>query len=219
MNGVHDMGGMHGFGPIEPEANEPVFHAAWEGRIFGMMLSGPRVFSRFAIESIEPARYLASSYYERWMLAMEKVLMDRGMLTAEEVDARIEFYRENPEAGLPRRDEPELSRRALEQMYSQRSPQRDVGDASRFGVGDQVRTRNINPVGHTRLPRYARGKPGVIHRVHGVYEFQDTVPDGVESPPQAVYNVRFEAHELWGESARKNESVYIDMWESYLEPA
>ena len=213
------MGGMHGFGPIEPEENEPIFHAPWEGRIFGMMLSGPHVFSRFTIESIQPARYLTSSYYERWMLAMEKVLMDRGILTAEEVGARMEFYRENPEAGLPRRHDSEVSRRAVERMYSQRSPQRDVGVAPRFGVGDRVRTHNMNPSGHTRLPGYARGKRGVIHLVHGVYEFQDTVPDGVEAPPQAVYNVRFEAHELWGESAGHNESVYIDMWESYLDPA
>lgn len=219
MNGVHDMGGMHGFGPVQREENEPVFHAPWEGRIFGITVGfgrSLRAGERFDLERLDPVKYLESSYYERWMLALENSLLESGTLTADELDARMAFFRENPDASPPQRKDPELVKRTVESLNTRYSPHREVGVAPRFRVGDVVRARNINPPGHTRLPRYVRGKQGVITRIHGVHDLQDTVGKG---EPQAVYNVRFETREVWGESAEANQSLYIDMWESYLDPA
>ena len=226
MNGIHDMGGMHGFGPVPREEDEPVFHAPWEGRIFGIMLAvGPhRLFPRHGglragLENLAPARYLASSYYERWVLALEGAVVEKGVVTAEELDARTEFLHQKPEASLVRREDPEQVGRTLEWLGTRRPLHKDVGVVAGFAVGGAVRARNANPLGHTRLPRYVRGKRGVIERIHGVHAFQDTVPQGVEPLPQAVYSVRFDAGELWGESAEARETLHVDMWESYLEPA
>ncbi|MEE9261592.1 MAG: nitrile hydratase subunit beta [Dehalococcoidia bacterium] len=224
MNGIHDMGGMHGFGPIEYEENEPVFHAVWEGRMYGLrraiaryQITAPHG-SRYVIESLDPAVYLTSSYYERWLLTTEKALIEKGLLTAEELDAKTEFFREHREASLPRREDPEELERILTATYYRQPLHREVGVVPRFKVGDRVKARNINPMGHTRLPRYVRGKRGVIARYHGVHDFQDTVPEGFEAKPQPVYSVRFEGSELWGDVAEANQSLYIDMWESYMEP-
>ena len=225
MNGIHDMGGMHGFGPVEYEKDEPVFHGAWERRIYGMTtaIERHRIYAphgnRFAIESIDPALYLASSYYERWLLVTEKALIEKGLLTLAELDTKTEFFREHPEANLPRVEDPQQLERVLTATYARETLHQELGVAPRFKVGDAVRGRNINPPGHTRLPRYVRGKRGVIARYHGVHHFQDSVPEGSEPKPQPVYNVRFEGSELWGDAAEPNQSLYIDMWESYVEPA
>ena len=219
MNGVHDMGGTHGSGPVEPEEDEPVFHEPWEGRMFGLMVAaGSGLFSRQAIESIEPARYLASSYYERWMLALEKRLRERGDVTSEELDDRTDFFRQHPEARPVRREDPELAERVRAGMYRQKSAQREALSPPKFRVGDPVTAGDVNPVGHTRLPTYVRGKRGVVARLNGVYDTPDTVDDVESWPPQQVYNVRFLASELWGESAEPNGTLHIDMWESYLKP-
>ena len=224
MNGIHDMGGMHGFGPIETEENEPVFHEPWESRVLGMRNIIPGLFSphgsRFLIESIPPDLYLQSSYYERWLLNFEDALLKKGLVTAEELEEKTRFYGENPGAELPRREDPELAKRVVENIYTRRplSEHDGSGVAPRFRVGDSVRARNTNISGHTRLPRYVRSKHGVVARLYGMHDFDDHVPEP-ERGPQLVYSVRFEAHELWGDSAETNQSVYIDMWESYLEPA
>ena len=221
MNGIHDMGGMHGFGSIDREENEPVFHAPWEGRVLGMVQHGPvRVAGGFrsAIERIPPARYLSSSYYERWLIALEETLVGAGVLTPEELDERTAFFRGHPDAVPPRREDRENLESRVRPVFTHRPPHREVGIVPRFAAGDSVRARNINPAGHTRIPRYVRGKQGVIDRTHGVHDFQDTVLPGVVAQPQPVYGVRFDAVELWGDSAEDNGSVYVDMWESYLEP-
>jgi nitrile hydratase subunit beta len=224
MNGVHDMGGMHGFGPMQREDNEPVFHELWEGRVYGIARAvrslepfGPGGF-RFAIESLTPAQYLASSYYERWLLALEKALVQKGILTEEELEARTQLFRENPDTNVPRREAPELAERIMQMVYASQPLNRDIGVEPRYAVGGAVKARNINPSGHTRLPRYVRGKRGIIARFYGVHDFPDVLPDGSTGPPQPIYSVRFEARELWGEDAESNQSLYIDMWESYLEP-
>ncbi|MFQ5933258.1 MAG: nitrile hydratase subunit beta [Dehalococcoidia bacterium] len=220
MNGIHDMGGMHGFGPVVREENEPVFHEPWEGRVFGMSIATGRhaPFSRFDIESMDPAHYLASSYYERWLVRMEKGLIRSGYLTPEELDARTGHFLQDPNASVPRVEDPAKAKRVLKSMSTRHSPRRDVGVVPRFGIGDEVRARNINPPGHTRLPRYVRGKRGVVHRFHGVHDFQDTVPRSTDPQPQPVYSVRFDSRELWDEDAEPNQSLFIDMWQSYLEP-
>lgn len=220
MNGIHDMGGMHGFGPVEREDNEPVFHAAWEGRVFAMRVATPVPIpggSRNNIEQMDPAEYLTSSYYEKWLHSRIKGLFDAGVLQPEELQQRIAFYQEHPEAPVPHRDDPENTRHTLARLRSWNSPRLDLPIEPRFAIGATIRVRNIHPPGHTRLPRYVRGKQGVISRFYGIYDLQDAVPEGQEAPPQPLYAVRFEGRDLWGEDAEANSAVYLDMWESYFE--
>lgn len=222
MNGIHDMGGMHGFGPIKREENEPVFHHPWEGRIFAISVATPVPIPgglRYNVETMDPGHYVNSSYYEKWLHGRVKGLVDAGVLTEEELDARASLYRDNPGAPVTRREDPERVSRVLAGLRVLNSPRRDVDIQPKFGVGDAVRARNIHPSDHTRLPRYVRGKRGMVVRCYGTHDFQDTVSSGTNAQPQPVYAVRFEAPELWGDSAETNGAVYIDMWESYLEPA
>ena len=221
MNGIHDMGGMHGFGPIEREENEPVFHHAWEGRVFAMRVATPVPIpggSRHNIEQMDPIHYLTSSYYEKWLHSRLKGCIDAGVLTAEELAARIAFYRDHPDAPVPQRRDPAQVQRVLASLRTHRSPLREANIQPKFRLDDAVRARNIHPPAHTRLPRYVRGKRGVVARFYGFFDLQDTMPPGVEPPPQPLYVVRFEAEELWGNAAEANSTVCLDMWESYLEP-
>ena len=222
MNGVHDMGGMHGYGPVRRDEHEPVFKAPWEGRVFGIVQAlGPHGIHdpdglRNAIEHMEPARYLASSYFERWLLVTENALLNKGFLTSEELDHTTEFFTEKPEATATRREDPAARETIVRSIYGSQSSHRDVGIVPRFRVGNPVVVGNIHPRGHTRLPRYVRGKRGTINRIYGVHDFHDSVPEGSMVQPQPVYSVRFDAGELWGESAEANVFLYIDLWESYL---
>jgi nitrile hydratase subunit beta len=219
MNGVHDMGGMHGFGRIVREVNEPIFHAAWEAHVRAMMtqVRSRGYFnidaSRHGIERMEPAHYLRASYYERWLATIELNLMEGGFIASEELDARTELLREGSEATLPR----------SAAIASVPEPPHESPDSplpvSHFAVGDAVVTRNIHPPGHTRLPRYARGKRGVIQRLHGAQIFPDSNAHGLGEDPQPLYAVRFDARELWGEAAESCQAVSLDLWESYLEPS
>jgi nitrile hydratase len=222
MNGIHDMGGMHGFGPVEREDNEPVFHHPWEGRVFAIRVATQVPTpggSRYNIEQMPPIDYLTSSYYEKWLHSRLKGFIDAGVLTAAEIEARTAFYQEHPEAPVPQRHDPARVQRALTYLRTHRSPLRDVAMQPRFRLGDAVRARNLHPPGHTRLPRYVRGKNGVVERFYGIFDLQDTMPAGVVPPPQPLYVVRFAAQELWGDAAEANSSVCLDMWEGYLEPA
>jgi nitrile hydratase beta subunit len=212
MNGVHDMGGMDGFGPVVREENEPVFHADWEGRVAALAaLLIWRVNAdeaRHAIERIPPERYLASSYYERWLAGAETLVIERGIVTREELIAK---------QGVA--IDPNLTANPVPARGP--SPVKAKKPSSpRFAKGDRVRARNINPAGHTRLPRYARGKAGVVARDWGVFVFPDTNAHHAGTKPQHCYSVAFDARELWGKSAKANsrERVFIDLWEDYLEP-
>ena len=225
MNGVHDMGGMHGFGPIDIEDDEPVFHEEWEGRVYGMVTGireehdvyGP-YGSRHYIENIPPARYLASSYYEKWMLALEAALVNKGLLTVEELDVRTRKFSDDPSAEVPRRNDPNLAERVRRRIYQPQPLEQQASQSPLFSVGDAITVRNIHPVGHTRLPRYVRGKHGVIARIYGAQGFQDE-PTVADNSPQHVYSVVFEARELWGTNSEPNQRLYIDMWECWLEAA
>ena len=227
MNGVHDMGGMHGFGDVNPRENDVAFHAPWESRLFAIHLSllrhkpldpeGVRVL----IEGLSPVRYLSSSYYERFLIILENALLEKGMLTREELTAKSELFEAQPDSPIPHRSDPTLIEQTLgliQRRHPPPPPRHDPGSETRFGVGDNVRARNIHPRGHTRLPRYIRGKTGAIERVQGLYGFQDTDSDFPRGKPQPVYCVGFEAQELWGDSAEPNSRLYVDLWESYLEP-
>ena len=219
MNGIHDMGGMHGMGPIQPERNEPVFHQRWESRAFALMLAtgdlAPKgVSGRFTIEQIPPAEYLRMSYYERWLESLENVLVNAGVVKREEVASG------KPAPGSPKA-KPGLTAAKVPAMISNDDSSRlKVQVQPLFKVGQRVRARNMHPIGHTRLPRYARGKVGAIVRDHGVFAFEDTNTSGLQfEKPQHVYAVRFAARELWGEQASPHDAVCIDMWDDYLEPA
>ncbi|MCM5569749.1 nitrile hydratase subunit beta [Burkholderiaceae bacterium FT117] len=218
MNGAQDLGGQHGFGPVVPEPNEPVFHDEWERHAMAMtILMGPIGGwnidqSRAARESLPPAQYLSSSYYEIWLAGLEKLMTERGILSAEEIAAGKALA---PRAAIP----PALSAGQVGPMLARGGPsEREAAQPARFAVGDRVRTQLMNPVGHTRLPRYARGRPGTIAIVHGVHVFPDSSGNGKGENPQWLYSVRFEAADLWGPDTTAS-AVYVDCWEPYLEPA
>jgi len=218
MNGVHDMGGMHGMGPIQHENNEPVFHEEWEGRVYAInrALSAWKKWNidagRHGIELLPPADYLRMSYYERWLVRNFGLIVKHGLVTQEEVDTA------KPAPGAVK-GTPALTLANLAAAAGQRpSYARPNADAkARFKVGDRVRARKLNPTGHTRLARYARGRVGIVHRHHGIFVFPDTNAHFQGEHPQHLYSVRFAARELWGESASPRDAVYLDLWDSYLE--
>jgi nitrile hydratase beta subunit len=205
------MGGMHGFGPVTAEPDEPVFHDPWEGRVFGLMIvssaKGLRQGQlRPAIEAIPAAEYLESSYYERWLRAVEAGLAAGGTLTPAEIDARAAA----PVAVEPTRDPPFADHiRAALQRPNDRLPPPTPG---RFAVGDRVTVARMAPPGHTRCPRYVRGVTGTVTAVHGGWPLPDR---GDDSEPETLYTVRFERTDLWGPDAEPG-PLYIDLWDSYL---
>lgn len=220
MNGPHDLGGQHGLGPIDPEADEPLFHAEWERRVFALTLAmGARGewnidASRHARENRHPVDYLSSSYYELWMKGLERLMAERGLITAEEIDARLAGRGGAADAvggAVP-------AERLGALLKAGDSARRDDGAAPRFQPGDKVRTRTMNPRGHTRLPRYARGRLGVIARHHGVFVFPDSNAHGQGEQPQHLYSVAFTAIELWGADGTAQDQVFIDLFEDYLLP-
>jgi nitrile hydratase len=161
---------------------------------------------------MDPAHYLRSTYYERWLATIERNLIEGGYLTGEELDARTTLLRDHPETPLPH-----PATAATPRLPSDRPE--PAPPAPRFAVGDAVVTRNLNPTGHTRLPRYARGKRGIIQRLHGAHILPDTNAHGMGENPQPLYSVRFAARDLWGDSAEPHQTVSLDLWDSYLEPA
>ena len=200
MNGVHDMGGMHGFGRVVIQQDEPVFHAEWEGIVRAMMgRTNSRFYNldefRHAIERMPSDEYLRASYYERWLHAVQTLLIEKGVITADELTAGKAM--QPAPAPLPAREPAPFLQ-------------------GRFEPGDRVVTRNIHPHGHTRMPRYARGKRGVIRRVYGPFLLPDASAQGIKVW-QVCYAVEFKAHELWGDEARSNDRICVDLWESYLE--
>jgi nitrile hydratase beta subunit len=219
MNSVHDMGGMHGMGPIQYESNEPVFHEDWEARVFALnrAVSAWRKWttdaSRHAVELIPAPEYLRMSYYEQRLHALIELMVKSGLVTRAEVESG-KLAPGSPKAA------PALIAGAVPGMIAKGKPaSREVPVAPRFTVGQRVRARNIHPTGHTRLPRYVRGKLGAIHLHHGVYVFPDTNAASADEKPQHLYSVWFAARELWGEQASGRDAVYLDMWDDYLECA
>ena len=218
MNGVHDMGGMHGMGPIQYEKNEPVFHELWESRAFALQVAmafwrkWPIDASRHQRELIPPAEYLSMNYYEKWIAGLGELLVKSGLVTAAELESGA------PVTNLPKAIPP-LAADKVPPVIARGAPaSRDVPVVARFQIGQRVQTRNMHPVGHTRLPRYVRAKPGTIDRDHGVFVFPDTNANFLGEKPQHVYSVRFAMSELWGQQAAPHDALYLDLWEDYLEP-
>ncbi len=219
MNGIHDMGGMHGMGPIQNEPNEPVFHAPWEGRTFALNRAAGAWgkwnldASRYSREVIPPAEYLRMSYYEKWLTGLTDLLIASGLIT------RAEIANGKPARGSAKAVPPLLADKVAAMVTKGSTASRNVAATPRFEIGQQVRARNMHPLGHTRLPRYARAKLGTIQRDHGIFVFPDSNAAFQGEKPQHVYSVRFAARELWGEQASPRDSVYIDLWDDHLEHA
>jgi nitrile hydratase beta subunit len=217
MDGVHDMGGMHGFGKVEAEKNEPVFHSNWEGRTLAitraMGYTGVWTIdqTRAGIEELPPDVYLASSYYRKWALRLEKLVVALGLAGADELNAGHAL---RPGKTLRRK----LTAAEVPNTLSRGSFTRPAQAPARFKPGDRVRTKNIHPVTHTRLPRYARDKIGVVEAIRGSHVYPDTVAIGKGEDPQWLYTVLFDGRELWGDSAEPSLKVSIEAFEPYLEP-
>ncbi len=217
MNGAADLGGMMGFGPVVHAPTGRPFHADWERRAFAMVIALGAAgrwnidTGRYARESLPPGEYLTSTYYEIWIKALERLLVAHGLVGADELAS-----------GRSLRPGAEVRRvlRAGEvpaALVARRSYERPVAAPARYEVGDGVRARNMHPRTHTRLPRYARGKAGVVERVHGAHVLPDTNAHGAGEHPEWLYSVRFAATELWGDDADPGLTVGTDAWESYLQ--
>jgi nitrile hydratase len=219
MNGGQDLGGMMGFGPVVPDPEHVRFHADWEKRVLAMNLASGALrrwsidASRHARETLHPAEYLSSSYYQIWLKGLEKLLLADGLVSAAELAAGHAI---DPALPMPPALQADQVAGVLARGTNYLRPETAP---ARFAVGQAVRTRNIHPTGHTRLPRYARGKVGVVDRVHGVFVLPDARAHGPEEDPQWLYTVRFTGPELWGEGADPTLEVSIDAWEGYLDPA
>ena len=219
MNGGQDLGGMMGFGPVrpEPEAKDggQLFHEPWERSAFAITLAAGGLGlwnidqSRQMRESLHPAEYLRASYYEIWLKGLERLLLEHGLVAADEL--------EGGRLRAPPRPVKPLAAAEVWPSLSRGTPYNRPPQApARFAVGDRVRTRNEHPVGHTRLPRYVRDKVGVIERCPGVFVFPDSNAAGTGEAPQWLYTVRFDGRDLWGDGGDPLLSVSVDAWESYL---
>ena len=221
MNGVHDMGGMQGFGRVMPEANEPLFHAPWESRAMAVTVAMGASgqwnidLARSARESLPPAIYLSSSYYEIWIRALEQLTLERGMVTASELSSGQMQDPPRPVARVLKLD-------TVDAALAAGSPTlRETGSPARFAIGQLVRARNIHPQGHTRLPRYVRGHTGKVVMVHGTHVYPDSHVERALPPfntnAEWLYTVVFDGPELWGDDADPQVQVSVDAWEPYLE--
>jgi nitrile hydratase subunit beta len=218
MNSIHDMGGMHGMGPLVIEHDDAVFHEYWHGRVFAMRMACAfhrkwnADMGRYARERMPAGEFLAASYYERAVYALERVLVESGLLGEDELSSGKATTPVEVEGTL----QPE---QVATIVRTRRKARMDVAVAPLFKVGDAVVTRNSHPEGHTRLPRYARGRRGVIDRDHGVFSFADSNAMTRDRKPQHLYSVRFAATELWGDAASPRDSAYLDLWDDHLQHA
>jgi len=214
MNGIHDMGGLHGFGAVTVEPDEPPFHEPWEARVFGMVqsLGGGNIDAgRHSIERLDPVAYLKDGYFGRWLAALERTLRDFGILAPGELEERMR-QSDRPLA-------PVRPRGAAAWKPAPRSYLRPLAAARAFALGQPVKTTDHQPSGHTRLPAYARRRRGAIVRLHPAMVFPDDHAHGRGENPQYLYTVGFAAAELWGDGAEPAAAVHLDLFESYLEPA
>jgi nitrile hydratase subunit beta len=218
MNGAQDLGGMQGFGPVRPESDESAFHEAWERRAFALTLAMGATgtwnldMGRAARESLPPAQYLSSSYYQIWFEALVALMLEHGLVTPDEVAGGHAQIAPTP---LPRR----LDAASVAKALARGGPtEREAPGPARFAVGDRVRARVMHPSTHTRLPRYVRGRVGTVVSIHGAHVLPDTNALGKGESPAWLYGLRFEARELWGDDTTAS-AVYVDCWEPYLEPA
>lgn len=224
MDGVHDLGGMEGFGDVVREENEPVFHEQWESRVLGMALAflpgaGVTIDEfRHAIERMDPAHYLGSGYYEHWLDALTRLGVEKGMLAPEELEARVREMAASRRKRPARARNPTFAEALAAGIRAGAPAARPAPAPPAFATGGAVRVRRMHPHGHTRCPRYVRGARGKIVLHHGAHVFPDASAHGDPKRAEHLYTVAFDAAELWGPEAEPG-SVRIDLWEPYLEPA
>jgi nitrile hydratase beta subunit len=222
MDGVHDMGGMHGFGRVLEPGSELAYHERWEPRVFAIQMlvgreglgAGPG--GRPVREEMDPPRYLAASYYERWLYSAEQRLLRKGTILPGEVEDVIERLQAGE--SFPEHQDAAMAERIiadLHAVYPMDVPAEDV----RFGRGQTVRVKRMHPAGHTRCPRYVRGAVGLIEGVRGADRLPDRAVYGEQVTPEPVYSVAFRSQELWGPSEETPWTVLLDLWDSYLDPA
>ncbi|MGH7856125.1 MAG: nitrile hydratase subunit beta, partial [Candidatus Binatia bacterium] len=223
MDGIHDLGGMDGLGRVEHQPKEPAFHAAWEGRVFGMNVSllGRGCFNsdefRHSIERMDPGHYLRSGYYEHWLDGVTRLLREKGIVASEELEVRVSRSRTRRRlpAGTAANDAALVE--GLRTMIALGgSTRRETAAPPRFASGDRVIVRRMHPSGHTRCPRYVRGARGVVERCHGGFVLPDASAHGRRDRAEPVYTVRFDAAEVWG-GGETGTNLYVDLWEGYLE--
>jgi nitrile hydratase subunit beta len=206
VDGVHDLGGLDGFGPVEHEETEPYFAEEWERRAFRLMMGwittqapgGGRF--RHSMERMAPAHYLSSPYYEHWLTGATTMAVEAGFTTQEELERRAggHFPLSQPDRGVLPDD-----------LTPHTTP--------RYAVGDEVRVRAWHPPGHTRAPRCVQGKRGTIVRSDGAHDIDDIAAHGGGSVADPLYSVRFTSRELWGEAGADGEVMHVDLFERYLE--
>lgn len=217
-NGIHDMGGMHGFGPVTPEEDEPVFHAAWEGRVWALQRATLPVglwnldLIRASHEALPPDFYLKASYYEIWERGIENRFLAHGLIGADEIEAGHSLHPPKPVKRT-------LTLADVEKGFQRGNFYRPAQAPAKFKPGATVRTKNINPKTHTRLPRYARDRVGVVEAIRGCHAYPDSIVLGKGEDPQWLYTVVFDGKELWGPDAAPGLKVSIEAFEPYLEPA
>lgn len=222
MDGAHDMGGMHGFGPVVAPGSELPYHERWEPRIFALHLltgfeglgAGPG--GRQTREEMDPASYLAASYFERWMWSAEQRMLRKGTIMEGEVEAMMERLAAGEP--VPEHADAEMAERMIGRLQ-RRAPMDPPPADARFGAGDRVRVRRMRPDGHTRCPRYVRGVAGTVERVRGADKLPDLTTYGKPAQSEPVYAVRFASDDVWGPSGEPPFTVLLDLWDSYLEPA
>ncbi len=207
MDGVHDLGGVAGFGSVDREPDEPVFHHDWERGVLRCffavggagLINGGRF--RHSIERMEPGHYLTSSYYEHWLTGLATLAVETGVVTRDELERRAggSFPLSGPDRGVA--PDPD-------------GPDRRI---ARFGIGDRVRVREWHPPGHTRAPRFAQGKCGVIARLDGAFSVPDVEAHSERRRLEPTYSVRFTSEALWGEGCEPGVVIHVDLWEGYLE--
>ncbi len=223
MDGIHDLGGMHGFGPIQREEDEPAFHQRWEASVFAMVMAAGRAGAtgnadrfRHAIERIDPIAYLEHGYYGRWLGAVETLLAETGLVEQTEITARAQVLGGRPHARIAARPSPHPDRVTPAASADNR---RQLRQPPQFATGDPVRTVTDVKAGHTRLPRYARGKWGRILTCHDAWVYPDSHAHGHGDQPKHLYTVMFTGKELWGSEADPALRVHLDLFEPYLELA
>ena len=217
MNGGHDLGGMHGLGPVNPERerDEPVFHHSWERRVFALTLATGFLGrwnldqSRHARERQHPIDYLSNTYYENWLAGLQRLLVDSGLLT----EAELQWG--SCGKGFPVQEGVLTKKEVKKKLQEGKSVALPVAEPPKFVIGQEVMVVNRHPIGHTRAPRYTRGRRGTVIHHHGGHIFPDDHAMGNRTG-QHLYNVCFDATELWGQDNAGNEQVYVDLWESYL---
>ncbi|TWH41892.1 nitrile hydratase [Rhodococcus rhodochrous J38] len=226
MDGIHDLGGRAGFGPINPEVDEPVFHSDWERSVLvmfpAMAMAGAFNLDEFrgAMEQIPPHDYITSQYYEHWMHAMVHYGTRSGIFDPEDLERRTRYYLEHADEVPPRRQDPDMVAALTTLIAEGDDYRRPVTREAAYAIGDKVVVRaDASPNTHTRRAGYIRGRTGEVVAAHGGYIYPDTNAVGAGEQPEHLYTVKFSASELWGDTAEHQGANYFDVWEPYLQPA